>query len=178
MILSKRRRASFPRCTVLTGTAVRLEPLDTARHVGTLSRAGTTARRRCKPGNTCRGAVLERGSAPRSPPTIRGRIGSEVLRRLRAGHRRGSGQGDLPYVQPSAGIIEIGGICFTPAFQRTRFLTEAMFLMLAYAMDNLGGRRMQWRCNAKNDKDPAAGRRLGFRFESIRFNPMIVKGKN
>jgi hypothetical protein len=50
--------------------------------------------------------------------------------------------------------------------------------MLRYAMDDLGYRRMQWRCNALNTKSRAAAKRLGFRFESIWFNHMIVKGRN
>jgi hypothetical protein len=45
-------------------------------------------------------------------------------------------------------------------------------------MDDLGYRRMQWRCNALNKKSRAAARRLGFRFEGIWFNHMIVKGRN
>ena len=81
-------------------------------------------------------------------------------------------------IYPQAGAIEIGGIWFAPAYQRTRAATEAMFLMLAYAMDDLGYRRMQWRCNARNAKSRAAARRLGFRFEGIWFNHMIVKGLN
>ena len=50
--------------------------------------------------------------------------------------------------------------------------------MLCYAMDDLGYRRMQWRCNALNTKSRAAAKRLGFRFEGIWFNHMIVKGRN
>jgi hypothetical protein len=37
---------------------------------------------------------------------------------------------------------------------------------------------MQWRCNALNEKSRVAARRLGFRFEGIWFNHMIVKGRN
>lgn len=37
---------------------------------------------------------------------------------------------------------------------------------------------MQWRCNALNDKSRNAARRLGFRFEGIFYNHMIVKGCN
>ena len=37
---------------------------------------------------------------------------------------------------------------------------------------------MQWRCNALNAKSRAAARRLGFRFEGIFFNHMIVKGNS
>jgi hypothetical protein len=45
-------------------------------------------------------------------------------------------------------------------------------------MDDLGYRRMQWRCNALNTASRGAARRLGFRFEGIFYNHMIFKGKN
>jgi RimJ/RimL family protein N-acetyltransferase len=81
-------------------------------------------------------------------------------------------------IQPASAVIEIGGIWFAPGFARSRGATEALFLLLAHAMDDLGYRRMQWRCNALNEKSRAAARRLGFRFEGIWFNHMIVKGRN
>jgi len=81
-------------------------------------------------------------------------------------------------MHPLDGVIEIGGIWFAPHLQRTRAATEALFLMLAYAMDELGYRRMQWRCNSLNGKSRSAARRLGFRFEGIFYNHMIVKGRN
>jgi RimJ/RimL family protein N-acetyltransferase len=81
-------------------------------------------------------------------------------------------------IQPTAKVIEIGGIWFAPQFARTRGATEALFLMLDHAMDDLGYRRMQWRCNALNEKSRAAARRLGYRFEGIWYNHMIVKGRN
>jgi hypothetical protein len=37
---------------------------------------------------------------------------------------------------------------------------------------------MQWRCNALNDRSRDAARRLGFRFEGIFYNHMVVKGRN
>ena len=45
-------------------------------------------------------------------------------------------------------------------------------------MDDLGYRRMQWRCNSLNVKSRNAARRLGFRFEGVFYNHMIFKGKN
>jgi len=45
-------------------------------------------------------------------------------------------------------------------------------------MDDLGYRRMQWRCNSLNEKSRQAARRLGFRFEGIFYNHLIFKGKN
>ncbi len=81
-------------------------------------------------------------------------------------------------IHPLDGVIEIGGIWFSPELQRTRAATEALFMLLAYAMDDLGYRRMQWRCNALNVKSRNAARRLGFRFEGVFYNQMIFKGRN
>ena len=50
--------------------------------------------------------------------------------------------------------------------------------MLDYAMGDLAYRRMQWRCNALNKKSRSAASRLGFKFEGIFYNHMIVKGQN
>ena len=44
--------------------------------------------------------------------------------------------------------------------------------------DDLGYRRMQWRCNALNARSRNAARRLGFRFEGVFYNHMIFKGRN
>jgi hypothetical protein len=45
-------------------------------------------------------------------------------------------------------------------------------------VDDLGYRRMQWRCSAQNKSSRAAATRLGSRFEGIFSNHMIYKGKN
>jgi RimJ/RimL family protein N-acetyltransferase len=81
-------------------------------------------------------------------------------------------------IQAEQGVIEIGAIWFGLTLRRTRSATESMYLMLRYAMDDLGYRRMQWRCNALNANSRAAARRLGFRFEGIFHNHMIFKGQN
>ena len=99
-----------------------------------------------------------------------------TIRRQGSGTARGMAQ--YLDIQPASGVIEIGYIWFAPELQRTRGATEAMFLMLSHAMDDLGYRRMQWRCNSLNARSRAAARRLGFRFEGIFHNHMIVKGKN
>jgi RimJ/RimL family protein N-acetyltransferase len=78
-------------------------------------------------------------------------------------------------IVPKNGSIEIGHIWFAPALQRTRAATEAL---LSYALDELKYRRMEWKCDALNAPSRQAARRLGFRFEGIFFQHMIVKGKN
>jgi RimJ/RimL family protein N-acetyltransferase len=81
-------------------------------------------------------------------------------------------------IRPAMGSIEIGYIWFAPFLQRTRQATEALFLMLRYAFDELKYRRMQWRCNALNEKSKAAALRLGFTFEGIFYQHMVVKERN
>jgi RimJ/RimL family protein N-acetyltransferase len=81
-------------------------------------------------------------------------------------------------IRPSHGAIEVGYIWFAPFLQRTPAATEALFLMLRYAFDTLAYRRMQWRCNALNEKSRAAALRLGFTYEGISYQHMVVKGRN
>ena len=89
-----------------------------------------------------------------------------------------SGQASLMDIHPQNGVIEIGYIWFGLSLQRTRAATEALYLLMRHAMDDLGYRRMQWRCNALNQKSRAAARRLGFRYEGTFYNHLIFKGKN
>ena len=88
------------------------------------------------------------------------------------------GQSSFLDINPQMGVIEIGHIWFGPELQRTRAATEALYLMIRHAMDDLGYRRMHWRCNSLNEKSRQAARRLGFRFEGVFYNHMIFKGKN
>jgi RimJ/RimL family protein N-acetyltransferase len=78
----------------------------------------------------------------------------------------------------SAGSIEVGGIAYSLALQRKPAGTEAMFLMMRRAFDELGYRRYEWKCNSLNAKSRAAAERYGFRFEGIFLQADVVKGRN
>jgi len=80
-------------------------------------------------------------------------------------------------IQPEMGVIEVGSITFAPALQRTRAATEAMYLMMKWAFE-AGYRRYEWKCNALNLPSCRAAQRLGFSFEGIFRQAMIVKGRN
>lgn len=80
-------------------------------------------------------------------------------------------------IVPEMGSIEVGNINFSPALQRTPAATEAMFLMMKQAFD-LGYRRYEWKCNALNAPSRRAAQRLGFSFEGIFRQHLIVKGRN
>jgi RimJ/RimL family protein N-acetyltransferase len=80
-------------------------------------------------------------------------------------------------IQPPAGSIEVGNINFSPALQRTRAATEAMMLMMQWAFD-AGYRRYEWKCNALNRPSRAAAQRLGFSYEGVFRQALVVKGRN
>jgi RimJ/RimL family protein N-acetyltransferase len=88
------------------------------------------------------------------------------------------GVASLMDIQPRVGGIEIGHIWFGPELQRTRAATEALYLMMSYAMDELMYRRLQWKCNALNQPSRNAALRLGFAFEGILYQHQIPKGHN
>jgi RimJ/RimL family protein N-acetyltransferase len=91
---------------------------------------------------------------------------------------RATGVASYLRVEPAAGSIEVGGIMYSPRLQRTIASTEAMYLMMRRAFDELGYRRYEWKCNALNQASMAAARRLGFAFEGIFRQATIVKGRN
>ena len=80
-------------------------------------------------------------------------------------------------IQPRNAAIELGHIWFAPAMQRTRASTEAMFLLLRYAADDLGYRRLVWKCNALNAPSRRAAERLGFVYEGRHRAHLVVKGR-
>lgn len=73
--------------------------------------------------------------------------------------------------------IEIGQIWFSPALQRTRAATEAVYLLMDHAFSVLGYRRLVWRCLADNVASLRAAERFGFRAEGTWRGGAYVKGQ-
>ena len=88
-----------------------------------------------------------------------------------------SGWLSLMDIQPKHASIELGSIWFAPRMQRTRAATEAMFLPLRLAADELGYRRLTWKCNALNAPSKRAAERLGFSYEGRHRLHMVIKGR-
>jgi RimJ/RimL family protein N-acetyltransferase len=74
--------------------------------------------------------------------------------------------------------IELGHIWYVPSAQRGRTNTDTVSLLLREAFDGLGNRRVEWKCDALNARSRAAAERLGFTFEGVFRQHMIVKGRN
>jgi RimJ/RimL family protein N-acetyltransferase len=89
-----------------------------------------------------------------------------------------AGYASLMRIDAPNGVIEVGNVMFSPSLQRTAAATEAMYLMAKYVFNELGYRRYEWKCNALNHPSRRAAARLGFTFEGIFRQHMIVKGKS
>lgn len=92
--------------------------------------------------------------------------------------QRAVGRASYLRIEPAHRVIEVGNILYTPQLQRTAGATEAMYLMAKYVFEDLGYRRYEWKCNALNEPSRRAALRLGFTFEGVFRQHMIVKGRN
>jgi RimJ/RimL family protein N-acetyltransferase len=178
-IVEKLPSAMVPARSTIAGRFVQLEPLSADRHAPELYRASHGSDEALGiwtylpfgpwPSLDAYTAALRQQTADF------GRI-FYALRPIAGGPV--AGQASYLDIHPQNGVIEIGSIWFGQSLRRTRAATEALYLLIRYAMDDLGYRRMQWRCNAENAASRNAARRLGFRYEGIFYRHMIYKGKN
>lgn len=81
-------------------------------------------------------------------------------------------------ITPHEGVIEIGHIWFGAPLKRTTAATEAIYLLARHAFDDLGYRRLEWKCNSLNAASRRAADRFGFSLEGIFRKHQIVKGRN
>lgn len=175
--LSNWKGVPAPQRVVIEGRYTRLEPLDPARHGDELYAAisGPDAGRLHEwlpdPVPASRGdfdAWLVAKAASEDP------LFHAVIDK-RTG--RVEGRQSIMDINTVHGSAEIGHILWGPAISRTRVTTEAFYLIANHAFE-LGYRRWQWRCNARNTPSRNAAKRLGYRFEGVFRNHMVVKGQS
>ena len=94
------------------------------------------------------------------------------------GTGRAVGLASLMRIDPANGVIEVGNIHFSPALQRTALATEAMYLLMRRAFDELGYRRYEWKCDALNAPSRRAAERLGFTYEGRFRQAVVYKGRS
>lgn len=167
-----------PRRRVFEGRRVRLEPLDADAHgdalyaVSTMADAGERFRWLAEQPPADRRSFqpwLERVQASDDPlyfaviDLASGRVaGRQTLMRIDAGN----------------GVIEIGAILWSALMAGRPAATEAFFLFAAHVFDDLGYRRLEWKCDYDNAPSKRAALRFGFTFEGVFRQHMVVKGKN
>jgi RimJ/RimL family protein N-acetyltransferase len=81
-------------------------------------------------------------------------------------------------IDPPAGVIEVGSIHYTEALKRTVAATEAMYLMMRHAFEDLGYRRYEWKCHSLNEPSKRAAERYGFVYEGTFRQAMVLKGRS
>ncbi len=173
------RPAARPARTELRGTHVVLRPLDADLDAGQLySESHPPA---ADPGMW---TYLPYGPY-RDPGGLR-----DALRRFQASEdplfftllplpaERPAGVASYLRMTPEHGVIEIGHIWFGASLRRTTAATEAIYLLAANAFDELGYRRLEWKCDSLNQGSRRAAERFGFSFEGVFRHHMVVKGRN
>jgi RimJ/RimL family protein N-acetyltransferase len=123
-------------------------------------------------------ALLEKEISPAAVffatvPGASGRLHDAGLERSAA-----AGYASFMRIEPAHGVVEVGNILLAPRLQRTAAATEAMYLMASHVFDTLGYRRYEWKCNAENVPSRRAALRLGFSFEGIFRQHMVIKDRN
>lgn len=169
----------IPARSPIEGTLVRLEPINPRDHADGLFRAGHE-------GDGAEAIWTYLPYGPFADSVAYGRWLTQAagsfdpvfyaVRTLKP-HRLA---GVLSYLNivPTNASIEIGHIWFAPFLQRTPAATEVLYLVMRRAFEDLGYRRLEWKCNALNKKSRSAALRLGFAFEGVFFRHMIVDGRN
>src|SRR5258708_17863896 len=84
----------------------------------------------------------------------------------------------LMAIRPEMRVIEVGNILLSQALQRTPLATEAQYLLAGYVFETLGYRRYEWKCDTRNAASRRAALRLGFNFEGLSWQHMIIKQRN
>ncbi|MBV7377775.1 GNAT family N-acetyltransferase [Maritimibacter dapengensis] len=169
------RQPLRPEGLVLQGTYAALEPLDPERHAAVLFRAFEGADEvwdYMPVGPFASAATFHRWMRDAV-------VGSDPMFLAITNRETDAVEGfcSLLNILPASGSIEVGFIAYAPALQRTRAATEAQFLLMRWAFET-GYRRYEWKCNALNRPSRRAAERLGFSFEGVFRQHMVVKGRN
>ncbi|HEX3723057.1 MAG TPA: GNAT family protein [Nitrolancea sp.] len=168
-----------PARTTLDGRYTRLEPLEPREHAKQLWDACRTGEDTDRTwdfmgyGPFPNFSVFQgwlRDNAAVADPTF------YIIRDGRDG--RAAGMASFLNIHPKDGVIEIGHIWLAQSLRNSREATEALYLMMSYAMDDLGYRRLEWKCDARNSPSRNAAARLGFAYEGTFYQHFIVKGHN
>jgi RimJ/RimL family protein N-acetyltransferase len=168
--------AALPRPVSLYGRTVMLEPLDAELHAADLSdgvQGHDEVWRWLADGPYAEEAALRRAIEEKQAGTS-----ALFFAILTESNGRTEGYASYMRIEPAHGVIEVGNIMLSPSLQRTTAATEAMYLMARHVFEDLGYRRYEWKCNAQNEPSRRAAQRLGFTFEGIFRQHMVIKGQN
>ncbi len=93
-------------------------------------------------------------------------------------HNKYIGMASLLNIVPAQGRVEIGNIWYSPLVQKTKVNTEVTYLFLKTLFQDYRYRRVEWKCDNLNVPSKQAALRMGFSYEGLFRQHMIIKGKN
>lgn len=170
--------ATIPDNRTLEGLYIRLEKLDPARHGDDLWLALQGPESDPKlwdylpygpfPERSAFDAWLEKNAASADP---------HFYAVIDSANDQAQGLLSLMCIVPEHGRIEIGHVAFGAPMQRSPKSTEGVYLLAKEAFA-LGNRRLEWKCNNDNARSKRTAVRLGYTFEGVFRQHMVVKGKN
>jgi RimJ/RimL family protein N-acetyltransferase len=165
-----------PGPVTLRGRWVTLEPLSAERHAADLWQTvkGHDELWTWLPDEPC----MTESDLRRAVERMQASTDAIFLAILPVATGKAAGWASFMRAEPAHGVVEVGNILLAPSLQRTTAATEAMVLMAGHVFDHLGYRRYEWKCNAKNEPSRRASLRLGFTFEGIFRQHMVVKNRN
>ena len=176
--VSRSQPAVRPQRIVLEGRYCRLEPIDPHRHSGELFTASTP------PDAAARFRYLA-DSPPRDADEMTQWAQAQALSDdplvfvvIDRATSRVEGRQTYMRIAPEHQCIEIGNIYWGPSIAGTRVATEANYLFACYALETLGYRRYEWKCDALNAPSRRAAKRFGFRYEGHFRRAVIIKGRS
>lgn len=165
---------ALPKPVTLRGRFVRLEPLA-ARHAPDLLVSIAphpelwTYRSDEPPTGSDEALALVHRS--QTPPNVAYAV-------VPAGHDHARGILSILRSDPANGTTEIGAILYAPEVQRTAVTTEAAHLVGRHVFEDLGYRRLEWKCDSLNEPSRRAAQRLGFREEGTFRNAVVYKNRS
>ncbi len=169
----------WPPRTPIKGRFCRVEPLDVARHAPALQDAFAQASAASwtylpdfmgpHPTLAAWQTWLQSAMASKDPLW-------HAIVEVKSG--RAVGIGCYLRIDANSGSIEVGGLLYSPLLQKTPAATEAMYLMMRRAFDELGYRRYEWKCDHLNAPSRSAALRLGFTFEGTFRQHMVYRGRS
>lgn len=168
----------LPGNETLTGPRVELVPFDPAQHPAQLFCALGG------PANQDIWTYIPFGQ-PASAPALGGAFNTMIVERgwkpmvvIPRDGERPLGMFSYMRLRPEHGSAEIGALLYGHELQRTAAATEVFCLAAAHLFDDLGYRRLEWKCNARNAASRRAAERFGFAYEGRFRQDMVIRGEN
>lgn len=175
--LSRWTPRTRPARIALEGRYCRLEPLDAARHGDELFAASMA------PGAEERHRYLFEAPMDRAvfQEWLVAKAASEdplFFAVIDKASGKVGGRQTLMRIDTIHGVIEIGSILWGSAIAGTRIATEALYLFARHVFEELGYRRLEWKCHDENEPSKRAAKRFGFTYEGLFRQHMVHKGKS